>query len=158
MQFTSKRLTLEQITPQLASRILARDERPADRWHPEYPLADERRPLAHVARSKATDSAFTMYLVRENHSGLAVGGLGFFGPPDHDGCVAFGYGLVESARGKGYATEAVRAALDFARVHGARRVHADTALDNIASQRVLEKADLLLLGSSDSARHYGRVL
>ena len=99
-----------------------------------------------------------MYLIREDRSGLAIGGLGFFGPPDQRGCVEFGYGLVESARGKGCATEAVRAALNFARANGTRYAKADTAPENIPSQRVLEKADLLLTRRSESAYYYERKL
>ena len=158
MQFNSKRLTLEQITPELAKRILVRDELPTDRWHAEYPFADELGPLKQLAQSEATASVFTMYLIRENRSGLAIGGLGFFGPPDQQGCVEFGYGLVASARGKGYATEAVHAALEFARAHGARLAKADTVPDNLPSQRVLEKAGLQLIEKCVSAYYYSREL
>ena len=95
MHFTSERLTLEQITPELARRILVRDEQAEDAWHPEYPFADELGPLGHLAQLEVTASVFSMYLIREDRSGLAIGGLGFFGPPDDHGCVEFGYGLVD---------------------------------------------------------------
>ena len=71
MHFTSERLTLEQITPELARRILVRDEQAGDAWHPEYRFADELGPLEHLAQSEATDSVFSMYLIREDRSGLA---------------------------------------------------------------------------------------
>lgn len=158
MHFTSERLTLEQITPELARRILVRDELSTDKWHAEYPFADELGPLGHLARSEGAASVFTMYLIREDRSGLAIGGLGFFGPPDQQGYVELGYGLVEPARGKGYATEAVRAALDFARANGARYAKADTTPENIPSQRVLEKAGLILTQRSESAYYYERTL
>ena len=158
MQFNSKRLTLERITQELASRILVRNELPTDRWHTEYPFIDELGPLKHLARSGAPDSVFTMYLIREDQSGLAIGGLGFFGPPDQQGCIEFGYGLVEAARSKGYATEAVIAALQIARANGARVAKADTAPSNAPSQRVLEKAGLRLMEKRDSAYSYKRRL
>jgi RimJ/RimL family protein N-acetyltransferase len=69
-----------------------------------------------------------------------VGGLGFFGPPDDQGRVELGYGLVAAARGRGLATEAVRAALGIAARHGARSAAADTEERNTASQNVLRKA------------------
>lgn len=97
-------------------------------------------------------------MIRENRSGLAIGGLGFFGPPDEQGCVEFGYGLVPSARGKGFATEVVCAALLFAGANGAVRAKADTTPDNVASQRVLEKAGLQLTERSASAYSYEREL
>ena len=40
-----------------------------------------------------------------------IGAAGFQGPPDDTGAVRVGYGLAESARGHGYATEALRALL-----------------------------------------------
>ncbi len=158
MQISSERLTLERITPQLAARILVRDERPGDGWHPEYPFADELGPLKRLAAEPASESPFTMYVVRENQSGLAIGGFGFFGPPDDEGRIGFGYGLIGAARGRGYATEGVIAALDFARANGALHARADTASDNLASQRVLEKAGLVLVRRSESDHFYERAL
>ena len=45
--------------------------------------------------------------------GKAIGGIGFKGQPNN-GCVEVGYGLVPSARGNGYAAEALAALLDVA--------------------------------------------
>lgn len=142
MMITAPRITLERLTPTLARRIIARDEKPGDAWHPEYPLVDELDPLRLLATSTKQDPHFTMYLIRRNSDGLAIGGFGFFGPPDPKSCVEFGYGVVPAARGNGFATEAVLAALECAAVNGAQRAAADTTLDNIASQRVLSKAGM----------------
>lgn len=158
MHIISGRLALEKISRELAIRILAREERPGDAWHPEYPLADERGPLAGLVRAAPTDSGFTLYLIRELRGGLAIGGLGFLGPPDSEGVVEFGYGLIPAARGHGYATEAVRAALGFARDHGALRARAETTPDNLASQRVLTGAGLTLVARSEEASTYEREL
>jgi len=69
-----------------------------------------------------------------------VGGAGFHSPP-HDGVVEIGYGIAESRQGRGIATDAVSQLIDLARRAGdAHRIVATTALDNIASQRVLAKA------------------
>jgi RimJ/RimL family protein N-acetyltransferase len=133
---------LTPIAPTLARRILDRDERPGDLWHPDYPFADERGPLAALARSVPSDSPFTMYAIRMPSTRVAVGGFGFFGPPDETGTVEFGYGLVGSARGRGLATAAVRLALRHAQQWGAHRAVADTEADNLASRRVLAKAGL----------------
>ncbi|HYI31844.1 MAG TPA: GNAT family protein [Glaciibacter sp.] len=154
MSIIAKRITLERITPPHAQRIIDRNEKPGDAWHPEYPFADELAPLRALAQSTEPDSRFTMYLIRRNRDGLAVGGLGFIGAPDADGCVEFGYGLVPAARGSGLATEAVRAALDFAAANGALRAMADTTVANLASQRVLEKAGLTETRRGDSSLYY----
>jgi len=136
------RLTLEPIDAELARRIVARDEKPGDAWHPDYPFEDELDPLRSVAASDRVASDFGLYLLRRTADGLAVGGFGFFGPPDDTRSVEFGYGLVESARGVGLATEAVIAGLKFAAAKGARRATADTEVTNLASQSVLAKAGL----------------
>jgi len=52
-----------------------------------------------------------------------------------------GYGLVPSERGKGYCTEAVQLAVDYLFLSkDIIRIQAGTFTDNIASQKVLEKA------------------
>ena len=143
MSIHSERISLERITPELAGRIVARDEHLDDRWHAEYPLEDELNPLRDLAEAQSSDPVFTLYLVRRTCDGRAIGGVGFFGPPDNAGRVGFGYGLVPSARGVGLATEAVRAALEFATNHGALVAEADTDVSNVASRRVLEKVGLV---------------
>ncbi|MBF4568150.1 GNAT family N-acetyltransferase [Plantibacter sp. VKM Ac-2880] len=149
MMIHTARTTLEPISPALARRIVERDEWHGDAWHPEYPLADELGPLRTHARSTDHDPVFTLYLVRDA-AGLAVGGFGFFGPPDSSGAIEFGYGLIPAARGVGLATEVVVAALAVASSNGASRAIADTDIANVASQRVLEKAGLTEVERSGS--------
>lgn len=91
-----------------------------DNWHAVYPLVDELDPLGSLANSIDSGSEFTLYLVRQLSTGLAVGRFEFAGPPDGNGRVTFGYGLVPSARGRGLATEAVKVALEHVARHGAR--------------------------------------
>ncbi|WP_412875571.1 GNAT family N-acetyltransferase [Curtobacterium flaccumfaciens pv. flaccumfaciens] len=101
---------------------------------------------------------FTMYLVRRRSDGLAIGGFGFFGPPDDKGTVEFGYGLVPSARGAGLASEAVQLGLQHAATRGALIALADTELKNIPSQRVLEKNGLIEIKRDQSHVYYRRDL
>ena len=57
-----------------------------------------------------------------------------------DGIAEIGYGISEEYQNNGYATEAVRAILEWAFSHAeVAAVEAETAPDNIASKRVLEK-------------------
>ena len=139
MTITTDRLLLEPISPEYAARVVAGEPAPGDDWHPEYPFADEVGALRSLIAHPDQDEFFTLYVVRRIADGLAVGGIGFSGPPV-DGRVEIGYGLVPAARGAGIATEALRAAVDGAAAHGAALVGADTVLDNAASQRVLTKA------------------
>jgi [ribosomal protein S5]-alanine N-acetyltransferase len=71
---------------------------------------------------------------------MAVGTGGFKGAPSNGG-VEIGYNVAESYRGKGYATEAVRLLVREALAQPeVSHVDAETAVDNIASRRVAEKA------------------
>src|SRR5258706_7415339 len=47
-------------------------------------------------------------------SGAVVGRCGFKGPPGADGVVEIAYGLAPDHQGKGYATEAAQALVDYA--------------------------------------------
>jgi GNAT superfamily N-acetyltransferase len=80
-----------------------------------------------------------VYQIRRAADGLVIGGVGFLSAPDPTGAAEIGYGLTESARGLGYATEAVRAVIEHAGRCGVTVVVAMTAVDNRASQRVLER-------------------
>jgi RimJ/RimL family protein N-acetyltransferase len=100
---------------------------------------------------------FGYYRITRLADGRAVGGIGFKGRPD-GGCVEIGYGLAPSARGQGYAAEAVAALLAMAADHGLSRVIADTTLDNVASQRTLIRAGFRLVGSDGELHHYEALL
>ena len=96
---------------------------------------------------------FGFYRITRLADGLAVGGTGFKGQPD-SGCVEIGYGLAPSARGHGYAAEAVIAILTVAADHGLSTVIANTTLDNIASQRTLIRTGFRLVRSDAELHHY----
>ena len=83
--------------------------------------------------------------IRERRSGLLIGGVGFKGAPrEVDGIVEIGYGLAESARGQGFATEAVQALTAYGLGRGAATVVAQTDAGNVASERVLERCGFSL--------------
>jgi ribosomal-protein-alanine N-acetyltransferase len=69
--------------------------------------------------------------------------------------VTIGYGMVEPEWGQGYGTEAVAGLVAICRAHGGVTViNANTNLDNVGSQRVLEKNGFHKLRSSDTLHHY----
>jgi RimJ/RimL family protein N-acetyltransferase len=70
---------------------------------------------------------------------LLVGGIGFHGPPDEQGRVEIGYGIVPSQRRKGLATQALRLLVEHAQGLGASTLSAETEVDNEGSQGVLTK-------------------
>ncbi|MEI8261823.1 MAG: GNAT family protein [Actinomycetes bacterium] len=130
-------------TRQDAERVLAGDRLSV--WAPDYPREGD----VHVAGwivegvKDVTTAPWIAYTVIDDRAvdeWEVVGGAGFHRPP-HDGVVEIGYGIAESRQGRGIATDAVSQLIDLARRAGdAHRIVATTALDNIASQRVLAKA------------------
>ena len=112
------------------------------RWHPDYPRQDDRDAASMV---RGEDPWGPRHITRK-FDRLVFGSIGFFGPPapapgpSSDGVpeVEIGYGLVSDARGRGVATEAVRALLALTDALGVR-VRASVSPDNSASIRVLAK-------------------
>ena len=78
---------------------------------------------------------------------MAIGQMGAKAPPDATGSVEIGYGVNQSLRGHGYATEMAREFGSWLLQQPAvRRVTAECLVDNQASARVLEKAGFCRIG------------
>jgi RimJ/RimL family protein N-acetyltransferase len=151
------RLVLHPITVSEAERVVA-GESPGDaRWAPGYPtdgdVSAAKRFLGTCANI-GDPQPFGNYEIRRRQDGQAIGGLGFHGPADENGSVTIGYGLIPSARGKGYASEALRGLLLFARAHGVTCVKGDADHDNIASQHVMRAAGMQLAGEDERVRYF----
>jgi RimJ/RimL family protein N-acetyltransferase len=78
-------------------------------------------------------------IIRE-HDGLVIGHCGFHGPPEVIGRAEIGYTIFEAYRENGYATEAARGLVDWARLQGSKVVFAAVSPNNPSSLRVIEKA------------------
>jgi len=145
MDTTTARLVLHPLGLDEARRVLAQSPAPDDRWADDYPFADELDvlPMFIAAFEEHGDPApFGLYAVARRSDGLFVGGIGFFGPPEN-GIAEFGVGLVESARGHGFAAEALAAVIEIARANGATAVIADALLDNAASHATMLRAGMV---------------
>jgi RimJ/RimL family protein N-acetyltransferase len=148
------RLTLVAFTPDEAERVVAGD-RAGRRWSPGYPRDDDRDVARMYLAAPADEPWFGPLQIVRRDTAEVIGGIGFFGPPTATGTLTIGYGVAPEAEGHGFTTEAVRALIVHARRTGrVRRIVADTAPDNVASQRVLEKAGFRCTGSDDDARRY----
>jgi RimJ/RimL family protein N-acetyltransferase len=87
------------------------------------------------------------YVAVDAASGEAIGQLGAKGEADEAGRVEIGYGLNESVWGLGFGTEAVGALCgSLWETPGIRSIAAETAVGNVASQRVLEKNGFVRVG------------
>ncbi len=142
---TTSRTRLILVTPDDAADMLA--GRHQARWHPDYPRRDD-VDAASLVRPGAADPWGPRHVV---HDQLAVGGIGFFGPPV-DGEVEVGYGLVEAVRGRGLVAEGLAALLAATDALGVR-VRASVEPANRAGLRVLAIAGFTdLRGSSEDGR------
>ena len=134
------RLTLRPWTDSEVSAVLDGERRTG--WADDFPTDGDRVIAGFVREDDAALGEFGQRLLVERETGLVVGSAGLFWPPS-DGAVEFGYGVVPSRRGRGYATEAARALIAFAlAAPGVERVVAKVEPANVASVRVLENAGL----------------
>lgn len=96
-----------------------------------------------LAKTQTYAHAFEWYTNWEimlKQEGVAIGGIGFAGLPDDEGQSMVGYGLDVRYHGKGYATEALQALVNWGFQHETLRIIiADTPIGNIPSHRVLVK-------------------
>jgi ribosomal-protein-alanine N-acetyltransferase len=83
---------------------------------------------------------FGIWLLIERETSTVVGDSGFHGPPSPQGILEIGYGIVPGRRRRGYATEAARALIGWARQQtGVEAVVAECEPANEASIRTLER-------------------
>ena len=140
----TERLRLPLWTPEEAADIRAGRRR--DGWHRDYPRQDDRDA---ATMYRPGDPWAPRHVVR---GVTALGSIGFFGPPEpaDDGVpeTEVGYGLVDEARGWGFATEALRGLLVETDRAGVR-IRASVAPDNKASIRVLAKCGFTGLRGSN---------
>jgi RimJ/RimL family protein N-acetyltransferase len=148
----TERLCLVILDADAAKAVVAGDRTGRD-WHPEFPREDDRDAAGMVGDSP--DPIFGCRIIVEKDTGLAIGTIGFFGPADDDGAVMVGYGIVEPARLRGYATEALRGLVRFGLEQpSVRTILAESLQDNVPSHRVLLKAGFRQTHSTDEAHWY----
>lgn len=79
-------------------------------------------------------------LLADTRSGAVIGGCAYHHVDLQRATVEIGYWLLADARGSGIASRAVRALAEHAFGQGIRRLHAVVRLENLPSERVLERA------------------
>ena len=146
----SNRLTLVAATAEL---LLAEEDREqlGDKLRAQVPGnwpmplydADARQFFLRVVTDTPAAVGWTgWYILLPDETGQTtlIGSVGACGPPDENGVILIGYSLLDQFHGQGYATEALRAFLDWARFDPRlRKVVAETFPNLSASIRVLEK-------------------
>ena len=113
-----------------------------DRTDPAY-LSVE---FAEMASRAPGDPGWVQLSVEEREGDRLVGDVGMSPAEGEPGVMKVGYTIDPAVQGRGYATEAVRALVDYAfDVLGADVVRAYADADNVASIRVAEKVGMSLM-------------
>ncbi|MER6304517.1 GNAT family N-acetyltransferase [Streptomyces sp. NPDC001657] len=137
-ELTTDRLVLRPWTAAEAAAAL--DDTRSPHWADDFPAEGDRVIAGLLDQHPGWLGEHGHRLIIERASGLVVGSIGLFWPPN-EGVLEIGYGIVASRRGRGYAPEATRALTSFAlTAPGVHTVVATVELSNPASVRVLEKA------------------
>ncbi|MFI6008138.1 GNAT family N-acetyltransferase [Streptomyces sp. NPDC051243] len=105
------RLTLQGVTPAAAADLSAGGDG-GFTWIVGGPFEGTREAAGMVLKAYEAGvhrPEFGLFVLVRKEDDLAVGGMGFHGAPDEEGRAEVGYDLVEGARGRGYASEALRA-------------------------------------------------
>ncbi|MFC8256560.1 GNAT family N-acetyltransferase [Streptomyces sp. NPDC057291] len=137
---TTERLTLRELTPAQVA-VLLDENATSDEWVADYPLPGSKFPAGGFGRRTADQMrhGFGMYHLVRASDGLVIGEMGFHLPPS-DGVVEVGFGLAESCRGAGYATEALTELVRWAFSQaGVDQVVGRTLESNTPSQGVLTR-------------------
>ena len=126
----------------LAAMATDRDAVGEHNWSGPVDLADQRRKV--VAQVGTPLDPLRGGLVVELLDGTPIGDVSWrterWGPHPESACPAIGIALLPDHRGHGLGTEAQRLLVELLFRLGAHRVQSDTAADNIAEQRALERA------------------
>jgi RimJ/RimL family protein N-acetyltransferase len=161
MSIETEHLVLHPVTPAEAQRIVSRTPGPQDTWADGFPREDDLEGLGMLLhaggdQSDATQARpFGSMLIAERASRSAIGSIGFYGPPDEEGQVMIGYGLVEQYRGRGLGTEALAALIAYCHTRPeVRTILADTEVENKVSQRVLEKCGFTFIRANGELCFY----
>jgi RimJ/RimL family protein N-acetyltransferase len=154
---STSRLDLILLEPDCA-RLLAAGSENGHPWGDGYPmgstLLSAELTLAAAARGRPL-GAFGNYQIVRRSDGVVIGDAGFVGPPDDTGAVTLGCAIIESGRGQGYASEAMRALLDWAATQtGLTCVLAEATRANPAAQRLLERIGMHPVGEDDQLLYY----
>lgn len=156
MDFRAERVSLHAIDEPEARRIHGRAPASGDAWAADYPFEGDLAAIGSFLRAteqSGEQRPFGYYQIKRLSDGLAIGGVGFKGRPD-GGVVEIGYGLAPSARGHGYAAEALATLVQIAAGLDVTTIRADTDPDNVASQRTLDHAGFHLVGADSELNHY----
>ncbi|HRC13851.1 MAG TPA: GNAT family N-acetyltransferase [Dermatophilaceae bacterium] len=146
-------VTLRLATKDEASAMHAGRHQPD--WAEGFPREDDLDGTPVRDLSIVADPEWSTRLIVRRLDNRVIGTIGFYGPPDPSdpaSLVEVGYGMVESARGQGLITDALRLLVPAALAR-AVTIQAHAAYENGPSRRALERAGFTHTGETDIAGH-----
>lgn len=115
--------------------------------------------LPNMAAEESASPLSALWLLVDRQKHRIIGSFFFKHPPNAQGEVEIGYGTEQGYQKQGYMTEAIGGLIDWAIEQSPLHVLlAETAQDNIASQKVLQKNQFEPISSSDTHLYWRRVL
>ncbi|HEY8195563.1 MAG TPA: GNAT family N-acetyltransferase [Gemmatimonadales bacterium] len=128
-------------------RSLTRAEFASPAGPPPY-MAESLPVVQERLRKNPAEAQWWNWLVVRQDNAEAVGSVAFGGMPDPAGSVLIGYAMYPSREGSGYATEAVRAMVEWAFTQpGVKIVRALAPVWNTPAVHVAEKVGMRPVGS-----------
>ena len=91
--------------------------------------------------------AWMARLMRSRATGECIGHCGFHGPPELIGRAEIGYSVFQKFRGRGFATEAAGALVQWAFQSGEKRVYASVSPTNAPSLAVVRRLGFTQVGT-----------
>jgi len=141
------RLSLEPLRPETLEAFVSDDTGAADRAQGRVLPEDFLDPADDFflevqlgrMRSRPSRRGWCARVIVRVEDDTVVGHCGFHGPPEDVGRAEIGYTILPVYRGKGYAVEAARGLVDWARSQGETVVFASVSPHNSASLAVVDK-------------------
>jgi aminoglycoside 6'-N-acetyltransferase len=145
----TERLVLRRSVPEDAEQISAYRSDPDVQRYQGWGRTDAEKigqEIREMSGRTPGSPGWVQFSVEERDTGTLVGDVGMAPADGEPGVIKIGYTIAPTSQGKGYATEAVRALVDYAfRLVGARVVRAYASANNIPSIHVAENVGMRLV-------------
>jgi aminoglycoside 6'-N-acetyltransferase len=155
----TERLRLRRSVPEDAEQISVYRTEPAVNRYQGWDRTDSQSVRAELEAMQAREPGspgWVQLTVEDRSTGRLIGDVGLAPAEEEPGVIKVGYTIDPAHQGRGYATEAVAALVDYAfDVLGAEIVRAYASSENLPSHRVAEKVGLRLV-ERFSRSHAGR--
>jgi ribosomal-protein-alanine N-acetyltransferase len=108
--------------------------------YPDVETLDTIPKILHNLNLVQEPTGFESWMIVLKDEMTIIGDIGFKGIPNHFGAVDIGYGIIDSERKKGYASEATRGLIKWAfSISEVKVITAKCLLDNTDSSKILSK-------------------